>query len=370
MKKTLLLSMIGFGVATLCSCGSKSVKGADGKEYDSYQAACRNEDFNAAYEWIEKNNGSEEDKDYVFNAEMLFLASQNTEEASNRILYLLSEFQIPGTPVVPGREYKGKEYKEAKNYLAGIERFNNRCNNVLDLAIAQGNEKLACAVVALVKKNYYIYDNPEMEEIDIYSLDQCYDENYYTAMYHDINKAKEKLEMAYKIFIKNAINSGDIDQVKRMVPIGLKIGDSDLISQLASLKNKEISDEILNLISEFKIKGSRVPSNIYDDDVFDSHYSSSYNKNYIDYISSINDYNKVCDQIFEIAISKGNDYLAKNVLLKYKEDVYKLQGGSGVKTPDGKPFKNNGSYYVYYKYDSKNNAQKRYNEAVKSGAFN
>ena len=366
MRMIKAFAMIGIAIATLCSCGSKSVKGADGKEYDSYQAACINEDFNAAYEWIEKNNGSEEDKDYVFNAEMLFLASQNTEEASNRILYLLSEFQIPGTPVVPGREYEGKEYKEAKNYLAGIERFNNRCNNVLDLAIAQGNEKLACAVVALFKENFLFWEQPWRENIDIFDSGDASD--YYSRTHHDINKAKEKLEVAYKIFIKNAINSGDIDQVKRMVPIGLKVGDSDLISQLASLKNKEISDEILNLISEFKIKGSRVPSNIYDD-VFD-HYSSSYNKNYIDYISSINEYNKVCDQIFEIAISKGNDYLAKNVLLKYKEDVYKLQGGSGVKTPDGKPFKNNGLYYVYYKYDSKNNAQKRYNEAVKSGAFN
>lgn len=185
MKKTLLLAMIGIAIATLCSCGSKSVKGADGKEYDSYQAACRNEDFNAAYEWIEKNNGSEEDKDYVFNAEMLFLSSQNTEEASNRIIYLLSEFQIPGTPVVPSRRYEGKEYEEAKNYLAGIQRFNNRCNNVLDLAITQGNKKLARAVVALFKKEFSIDDNSSMGIIDVW---------WETS--DEISEAKEKLEKA------------------------------------------------------------------------------------------------------------------------------------------------------------------------------
>ena len=98
---------------------------------------------------------------------------------------MLSEFQIPGTPVVPGREYEGREYKEAKNYLAGIQRFNNRCNNVLDLAIAQGNEKLARAVVALVKKNYSFLDNSNKGKIYIWYMED-----------DDITKAKEKLEMA------------------------------------------------------------------------------------------------------------------------------------------------------------------------------
>lgn len=91
--------MIGISIATLCSCGSKSVKGADGTEYSSYQEACRHQDFVAAYDWIEKNNGSDDDKDYVFNAEMLYLTSLGTEEASNRIVYLLAEYQIPGEVV-------------------------------------------------------------------------------------------------------------------------------------------------------------------------------------------------------------------------------------------------------------------------------
>lgn len=99
-KNRVFVALIGLVVITFSSCGPKSVKGADGKEYDSYQSACRNQDFFAAYDWIEKNNGTEEDKDYVFNAEMLYLTSLGTEEASNRIVYLLAEYQISATPLL------------------------------------------------------------------------------------------------------------------------------------------------------------------------------------------------------------------------------------------------------------------------------
>ena len=63
MKKFIFLAaIIGFSVATLCSCGSKStssgegtVTSSDGKVYTNYQEACRNGDFDAAYSILEKN---------------------------------------------------------------------------------------------------------------------------------------------------------------------------------------------------------------------------------------------------------------------------------------------------------------------------
>lgn len=196
MKKYLVLvAIIGLGVATLCSCGSKStsseeeitVTGSDGKVYTNYREACRNGDFDAAYSILEKkreefekfeeenemvivdeyrnSDHSNEEKynamvknyedgmNYVFNAEMLYLTSQNTEETSNRILYLLAESEIPGTPTTAGGEYSDRDYENAKKYIEGIARFNNRCNSVLDMAIAQKNEKLANGVVKLMKQN-------------------------------------------------------------------------------------------------------------------------------------------------------------------------------------------------------------------------
>lgn len=130
-KRIVMLAIIGFVMTTLIGCSNQSsrsiVIGADGKEYDSYQSACRNQDFVAAYEWIEKNNGSEEDKDYVFNAEMLYLTSLGTEEASNRIVYLLAEYQIPGNVINNSTARyvgaDGKLYEGAKVYINGVKTF-------------------------------------------------------------------------------------------------------------------------------------------------------------------------------------------------------------------------------------------------------
>ena len=164
MRKSLvILAMIGFGVTFLCSCGNKSVKGADGMEYSSYQEACRHQDFVAAYDWIEKNNGSDDDKDYVFNAEMLYLTSLGTEEASNRIVYLLAEYQIPGLPVQTYQWYgkSDKTYKEAKLYVEGVLRFNRRCDNIIDMALTQNNKSLVEKIINLYKQDigYTTFEN-------------------------------------------------------------------------------------------------------------------------------------------------------------------------------------------------------------------
>lgn len=164
MKKTIgpLWTFIALAIIIcLNSCGSKSVTGADGKVYDSYQAACRNQDFEAAYEWIEKNDGNDDDKDYVFNAEMLYLTSLGTEEASNRIVFLLAEYQIPGTPVQEQMSYKDDKegtYSKAKQYVEGIKRFNNRCDNVLNMALAMGNQALSSRIVTLYKQDIKYQD--------------------------------------------------------------------------------------------------------------------------------------------------------------------------------------------------------------------
>jgi len=192
--------LFAVSLCLLMACGSNggsnegseeiSVTGSDGKVYTNYREACRNGDFDAAYGILEKKreafekfkennqlqksekglfgrsydrsnqdkydamvNHYEDGMNYVFNAEMLFLTSQNTEESSSRILYLLAEYNIPGTPTAPGGWYERDSYDEAKRYIADISRFNNRCNSVLDMAIAQKNEELARGVVKLIKPN-------------------------------------------------------------------------------------------------------------------------------------------------------------------------------------------------------------------------
>ena len=196
MKKINLLALLCLTIGFV-SCGSSSSKnevsvtGADGKEYTSYQEACRAGDFEAAYKIIEITDGTEEDKDYVFNAEMLYLASQNTEDASNRILYLLAEYHIPGTPTAPNGEYNfDKAYDGAKKYVEGISRYNNRCNSVLDMAIALKNEKLANGVINLMKQNVDVEeDNGTLHLFKVSSKG---------VNNNDIDIAKKKLEEAIK----------------------------------------------------------------------------------------------------------------------------------------------------------------------------
>lgn len=223
MKKYLVLAaIIGFSVATLCSCGGKStsseeeitVTGSDGKVYANYREACRNCDFDAAYSILEKNREKfekfkeenkfskkndnkkiydamvrnyEEGMDYVFNAEMLYLTSQNTEEASNRILYLLAEIEIPGIPPAAGKiSYEKGDYYNLNSYIEGIARFNNKCNNVLNMAIVQKNEKLAHGVVKLMKQNVgVVAEYPDDEVLYVGSKNNT-----------DIDLAKKKLDDA------------------------------------------------------------------------------------------------------------------------------------------------------------------------------
>ena len=118
--------------------------------YVTYKEACRAQDFEAARESM---GSREEDKDFVFNAELLYLVSQNTEEASNRVLNLLAEDIIPPRPDSLVVFYGSSYYYPMIKYIEGISRHNNRCNNVLNLAISQGNESLARKVVELFKQN-------------------------------------------------------------------------------------------------------------------------------------------------------------------------------------------------------------------------
>lgn len=160
--------LLGFA-CSLCiclsfiSCGGITVKGENGQTYESYQECCAAQDFMAAHTYLAKmenamgDDGDKEQeyqkaRDYVFNAEMLYLTSLGTEEASNRIVYLLAEYQIPAPPVslTAKNNYTDDLLKDVNKYIEDVARFNKRCDNVLDMAIAQGNMELA-------KKILYIY---------------------------------------------------------------------------------------------------------------------------------------------------------------------------------------------------------------------
>ena len=360
MKRIIFFSIYCIAVFLLTACGEKkiTVKGADGTEYESYQECCAAQDFQAAHQYLAKlkNSNSEElqmqwydAKLYVFKQEALFLMSIGDDSAKKRLLYLLKEEsgENEDNPYLDNRE---------KNYI------NRLLYKLIDIAIENDDESF---VKTLANQFRGDVNDEMLTKLIEYLSRRDINENcdYLISLLKKLNETK--------VLIDYAINSGNMKLVEDVAFKSLNIQDYELLSQLASLKIKKISDDILSLISKYKIKGSRVPPSTYYEDVLDynRYGDKDYNRNYADYISSINEYNKVCDQILEIAINRGNDYLARNVLLMYKEDVIKLKGGDGVKTPDGKKLEEDYYYCVYYRNDSKNNAQKRYREAKMNGAF-
>ena len=188
-KNTFFLALSAIVCVLMSSCelissnsGEESkfkVEGIDGKTYDSYQSACRNQDFEAAHRFLDlmkteyedfkrdeyKDDQTNEEKynamvqsyleaeNYVFNAEILYLVSLNTEESTNRLFFLLSEYQLSGLPPATSGIYTHDDYDKVKEYIASIARYNNHCNNALDLAISQGNQSLAKRIIHLFKQN-------------------------------------------------------------------------------------------------------------------------------------------------------------------------------------------------------------------------
>ena len=177
MKRIKFLSICYIAVSLLTACGSSSSKneeekisvtGADGKEYTSYQDACTDEDFEAAHKFLDilykkyiEGDGETQYHaalNYIFKQEMMFLASDGSEETSDRIIYLLTEIPQEGSPLKDGTYFwteisKSDEGKEHLTYSKWITNYNSLCSQIIDLAISQNNQYLAQKVIKMYKKN-------------------------------------------------------------------------------------------------------------------------------------------------------------------------------------------------------------------------
>ena len=130
-------------------------------KYDgNYREACRNLDFEAAHKILDKittkdswwdGHTPKEDiiaaTDYIFNAETLYLTSQNTEEANNRVVYLLSELPIEGRADPEGTKIELNDDMSDDGgftaYRSYVNRFNSKCLSILNTAISVGNKEVA-----------------------------------------------------------------------------------------------------------------------------------------------------------------------------------------------------------------------------------
>ncbi len=208
MKRVICLVVCCIAVLAVTSCGEKTVKGANGKEYENYQEAVRNQDFEAAYiflDRIENSKGKDNEKyittrDFIVTNELTYLASINSEESTKRIIYLLTEMR-PESNKIPRGEIDLKNYwnswdgsnsekEKIDAYSLEVSNFNKQCHRILDLAITERNQDLAQKVLKCFVPSIII--DRSMKENSWGNDHEIYDISYRNDDYEEaVNKINE-----------------------------------------------------------------------------------------------------------------------------------------------------------------------------------
>lgn len=130
--------------------------------------------------------------DYIFNKEALYLFSLEDETANKRITYLLTEIPVEGSCPSDGTEYSDLDADEFKifgttqekdwgKYYRFVADYNAKCDQLLDLAIANDKKEIAKKLVAMIK-----------DDIEIIKLDNS------DLVYSSSDKSKTKAKAKYK----------------------------------------------------------------------------------------------------------------------------------------------------------------------------
>ena len=238
MKKILVLvTIVGFSVATLCNCGGNSsekitVTGADGKEYPSYQAACRELDFDAAHNYLDllynkyskaigKDpsawDGSSEEIDlrnvffpaleYIYTHEIVYISSLEDYDLSDNLLFLIREFPFVGQCPPEGLAHVGVGRLDGsatgRNLIAyknSVTSYNKICDAALDVSIKKKNRQLATTILNLFKPNIEITRGSGVfiADVQVKGVDVTEEYVYVTFDNSAVNNAIEKMENAEK----------------------------------------------------------------------------------------------------------------------------------------------------------------------------
>jgi len=379
MKSIKLLALYAIAFC-LVACGEKkiTVKGADGTEYESYQECCTAQDFQAAHQYLAKMQNDKDfkddydsAKDFVFKQEALYLMSLGDEAAKKRIIYLLKEEGANDSRIdmlmdlaidaddedfvktltkhyaygpnayilqkIVGFLYIEKGGQANTDFLLTLLNRYNKGDLLLDATVEKGDEAL------LVK------------------LAQQYNGTM------DFNTFKNVID-----FLK-ATNSTHYQTI--LEQLITKVGKNNPNLRTFVLENrvtgaaKEYADMILNLIAEEVVPNENLPHPALG---MRDYYEGS------DALKAINQHNENCRKLLNIAINAGNKDLAQKALRLFTKDILIYKGGNDQQTPDGRwatkaPngiwVDGNHCYVAKYTEESKAEAQKKYDKAVKSGAF-
>ena len=232
MKKHLfLVAIIGFGVATLCSCGNSNSGNSNKEEMDmDYRDAIKALDFETArdimntyheryLEELSKDaicNEEERKKaqgmyysafDHIYKAEIQYLLSElNGDECKDKIAFLLEEIPVEGEKFPQGlcdysvakRGSSGDEGLPFDAYIVWTQHFNRLCDTILSLAINRRNQDLAKMILLKYVDNVEVIigDRPPVV-VDGVEVDCYHGYIKYTSV--DRDAARKKYDEAVRI---------------------------------------------------------------------------------------------------------------------------------------------------------------------------
>ena len=126
----------------------------------------------------------------LFNAELNYLMADDSRANVDRVVTLIGDFRIYGTPIVGVTDVK-KVIKSNERYMKSVSRFNTTLDGILARAIAQGNQYLAESILPLYKTNL----RKSLHDSHVFSTDEY--------SYEFTNEAKEHAESVYNKAVKD-----------------------------------------------------------------------------------------------------------------------------------------------------------------------
>lgn len=386
MKQLFNLIILCLTVSLLSACGEKkiTVKGADGTEYESYQECCAEQDFQAAHQYLAKMQNDEDfkgdyysAKEFVFKQEALYLMSLGDETSKKRIIYLLKEEGADNNRIdmlmdlaidaddedfvkTLTKQYEGSissdmlrkivEFlyiEKGDSNLDFVQTLLNRYNKsglLLDAAVEKRDEELVVRLAqqfngSLSFKSFKTVidflkskESPRFQQLfDLLST-----------------KVSEKREL-----FKYAVENKKTQTVIKLGAEYLSIDDEEITTQMASFKNISINGILIGKLTEKMVPKKNVGTR------YSSGSTEYYDHATDGYADEISEYNMLCNKLLDCAIRTGNKDLAQKTLSVFLQNVVSKHYG-GIDTWRD---------VTGYCNTDRDAAQKKYNEAVRSGAF-
>ena len=165
----------------------------------------------------------------------------------------------------------------------------------------------------------------------------------------------------------------DRDAYAELIQKAEEYVENEEVQYLSSLNEELANNRVIMILSQKSIEGIEAPEkaclgkNLHKYDLAEELESSFNNcptelKDFKRYIAWCHKYNIKCNSILNFAITSKNEDLAKKILPLFRPDPYtRLEESKDEDLYD---------VYAHYTNATKEGAQKKYDEAVKSGAFN